>query len=153
MTRKVCKDGKMGENMNDDKSSVAGEPMPGTQNTDLGYQPLLSGENLEFHQQHRTHAHTHACTHARTHARICLFFIEGIWEIIRKYERGKIFPSLIIIITVSSPFSNEQMRMGCGIFLLFLLFFTLFLFKLIPHHPPSWLNDFSHYPPRKGKKL
>lgn len=38
-----------GENMNNDKSSVAGEPMPRKQNTDLGYQPLLSGENLKFH--------------------------------------------------------------------------------------------------------
>lgn len=85
-------------------------------------------------------------THTSAHTNACAFFIEGIWEIRRKCERGKIFPSLIIIITVSSPFSDEQMGIGCGIFLLFLLFFTLFLFKLIPHHPAScpttkWLHS------------
>lgn len=62
MTRKVRKDRNDGGNMKDDKSSLAGEPMPRTQNTDLGYQPLLSGENLEFHQQH-THTQVHTQMH------------------------------------------------------------------------------------------
>lgn len=119
-----------GNSMKDDKSSMAGELTPGTQNRDLDRRFLLSWESLELHQRDTR-------TLRRARIRICIGFFRrgGIWEIRRKYERGKIFPSLIIIITVSSPFSSGQMGIGSDIFPLFLdHFFALSLFKLIPHH-------------------
>lgn len=84
MTREVWKEGKDGGNsMKDDKSSMAGELTPRTQNTDLDHHSLLSWENLELHQRDTC---THKCAHAYA------FSMGGIWEIRRKCERGENIP-------------------------------------------------------------
>lgn len=122
--------------MNDDKSSMAGDLTPGTQNRDLDHYSLLSWVNLELRRHTHTHTHRHISTH--TYAYVCFDGGES-GKSDGNVRRGKIFPSLIIIITVSSPFSSGQMGIGSDIFLPLLHhFFPLSHFTLILHHLPSY---------------
>lgn len=84
------KDGRNG--MNADKSSKAVQTLTTS----------VSWENRVLHQPGTS-----------TH----MFWMGGIWEIRWKCERGEIFPSLIIIITVSSPFSAGQLGIESDILL------------------------------------
>lgn len=58
--RSVERRKRRGNSISNDKSSMAGELMPRTQNRVLDHFPLLSWENLELHQ-------LNTCTHTSAH--------------------------------------------------------------------------------------
>lgn len=141
MTRESVERGeRQGNSMNDDKSSMAGELLPRTQNQDLDHLSLFSWKNLVLHQWD-THTHKRTCLRCGKSG-----------ESDGNVSGGEIFPSLIIIITVSSPFSYGQIVDG-------MWHFSPLTSSFLPSLPPShWsytisppLNDSTIYPPWKNK--